>query len=83
MSKNYTWTHIHTMLSNGVTNIDSITDFKDYILKAEELGMKAIAFTEHGNILQWYKKKLTCDEHGLIYIHGIEAYITKTLDEKV
>ncbi len=81
--KNYTWIHLHTMLSNGVTNIDSITDFKDYILKAEELGMKAIAFTEHGNIFQWYKKKLTCEEHGLKYIHGIEAYITKTLDEKV
>ena len=62
---NYTITHLHTMLSNGVTNIDSVTDYHDYIDKAVELGMKAIAFTEHGNVFSWYFKKCYCEKKGL------------------
>ncbi len=80
---NYTITHLHTQLSNGTTNIDSVTTYEEYILRAEELGMKSIAFTEHGNVFGWIKKKQTCEKHGLKYIHGVECYITKTLDEKV
>ena len=80
---NYTVTHIHTMYSNGTTNIDSVTNYTDYIHKAKESGMKAIAFTEHGNIFNWYKKKLECEKNGLKYIHGSEIYITETLEEKV
>ena len=45
--------------------------------------MKAIAITEHGNILSWVKKKETCEKYGLKYIHGIEAYLTETIEEKV
>lgn len=43
---NYTPYHIHSMLSNGITNIDSITDFHLYVDKAKEYGMKAFAFSE-------------------------------------
>ncbi len=80
---NYTVTHLHTQLSNGTTNIDSVTTYEEYIERAEELGMKSIAFTEHGNIFGWVKKKQTCEKHGLKYIHGMECYVTETLDEKV
>lgn len=80
---NYTWIHLHTMYSNGVTNIDSITDYKEYIEKAKELGMKAICFTEHGNVFSWLHKKEYAEKQGLKYIHGMEAYITETLDEKI
>lgn len=81
--ENYTILHLHTDLSTATTNIDSVTKSEDYIKRASELGMKAIAFTEHGNILNWAKKKETCEKYGLKYIHGIEAYLTKTLDEKI
>lgn len=81
--ENYTILHLHTDLSTATTNIDSVTKSEDYIKRASELGMKAIAFTEHGNILNWAKKKETCEKYGLKYIHGIEAYLTKTLNEKV
>jgi DNA polymerase-3 subunit alpha len=81
--KNYTILHLHTDLSTATTNIDSVTKSEDYIKRASELGMKAIAFTEHGNILNWAKKKETCEKYGLKYIHGIEAYLTETLDEKI
>ena len=79
----YTITHLHSDLTNGTTNIDSVTKYEDYIKRAKEEGMKAIAFTEHGNIFSWVKKKETCEKYGLKYIHGIEAYVTESLDTKV
>ena len=52
MSNNYTITHCHTMLSNGVTNIDSVTSYEDYINFIKEnkdkYGINSICFTEHG-----------------------------------
>ena len=80
---NYTVLHCHTELSNGTTNIDSVTKYEDYIKRASELGMKSIAITEHGNILSWLKKKECCEKYGLKYIHGIEAYLTETINEKI
>lgn len=70
------------MLSNPTTTLDSVTSYKDYVNKAKECEMKAIAFTEHGNILSWYNKKKYCEENGLKYIHGAEVYVTKDLKEK-
>jgi len=71
------------MLSNGVTNIDSVTPYDQYIDKAHELGMAAMAFSEHGSVLGWVKKKLHMEELGMKYIHAEEFYLTNTLDEKV
>ena len=83
MNKNYTILHLHSMLSNGVTNIDSVTRYDQYIDRAAELGMKAIAFSEHGSIFQWVKKKLHTEEMGMKYIHAQEFYLTQTIDEKI
>ena len=70
------------MLSNAVTNIDSVTTYKQYIQKAVECGMKAIAFSEHGNIFEWVHKKDACDAAGLKYIHAMEAYLTERIPEE-
>ena len=83
MNENYTILHLHSMLSNGVTNIDSVTRYDQYIDRAAELGMKAIAFSEHGAIFQWVKKKLYTEEMGMKYIHAQEFYLTQTLSEKI
>jgi len=80
---NYVVYHLHSDLSNGVTNIDSVTKFGEYIEKAKELGMKALAFSEHGSVFEWYHKKESIEKAGMKYIHAIEAYLTETLDEKV
>ena len=80
---NYTILHLHSMLSNGVTNIDSVTPYDQYIDKAYELGMTAMAFSEHGSVLGWVKKKLHMEELGMKYIHAEEFYLTNTLDQKV
>lgn len=71
------------MLSNGVTNIDSITNFRDYIKKAKECKMKAMAITEHGNVFEFVHKKEEIENAGMKYIHAMEAYVTETLDEKI
>ena len=83
MSNNYTVYHLHSMLSNGVTNIDSITNFRDYVERAKELGMTAMCFSEHGSIFEWIHKKEAVEKAGMKYIHGVEAYITEDLTEKV
>ena len=71
--------HLHS----DVSLCDSATQFKDYINLAVELGQKAIAFTEHGKPMQWVSKKLYCDKMGIKYIHGVECYLTRSLNEKV
>lgn len=76
---NYTVYHLHT--ENSL--LDSCTNYKLYVDKAVELGQKAIAFTEHGNIYNHIEKKMYCNEKGIKYIHGVECYLTESLDEKV
>ena len=83
MSDNYVVYHLHSDLSNGVTNIDSVTKFQEYIDAAKECGMKAMAFSEHGSIFEWWHKKCAIEEAGMKYIHAVEAYLTESLDEKI
>ena len=83
MNNNYTIYHLHSDLSNGVTNIDSITKYNEYIDYAASLNMKAMGFAEHGSVLEWTFKKSKIEEKGMKYIHGEEFYITETLDEKI
>lgn len=79
----YTPFHLHSDSSNGTTNIDSVTNYKEYINRAKELGMKAFGFSEHGNLFSWLHKKEEIEKAGMKYIHGVEAYITESLEEKV
>lgn len=83
MNKNYTVLHLHTDFSSVTTNIDSVTKYNQYIDRAKELGMKSIAFSEHGNIFSWEKKMSYCKENGIKYIHGVEAYVTESLTNKI
>ena len=80
---NYVVYHLHSDLSNGVTNIDSVTKFDEYINKAKECGMRALGFSEHGSIFEWWHKKCAIEAAGMKYIHGVEAYLTETLSEKI
>jgi DNA polymerase III subunit alpha len=77
----YTAIHLHTDLSNQ-NMVEVVNTYKQYIDQAVEYGMKAIAFTEHGNVLSWYNKKMYAESKGLKYIHGSEVYVTMTLEEK-
>ena len=80
---NYCIYHLHSDMSNGVTNIDSVTKFQKYIDRAKETGMKAMAFSEHGSVFAWDLKKEAIEKAGMKYIHAEEFYITQTLEEKI
>lgn len=75
MIKNYFCYHLHTEDSL----LDSCTNHKLYTDKAAELGMKAIGFSEHGNIYNWIEKKMYANSKGLKYIHECEVYLTESL----
>lgn len=80
---NYVVYHLHSDLSNGVTNIDSVTKFAQYVEYAKSCGMKAMGFAEHGSLFEWWHKKCAIEEAGMKYLHGVEAYLTENLEEKV
>ena len=79
MKNNYTVYHLHSDLSNGVTNIDSVTKYYEYIDCAKSLGMTAMGFSEHGSVLEWVHKKNKIEAAGMKYIHAEEFYITEEL----
>ena len=58
---NYVPYHLHSDYSL----LDSCTNYKDYIDLACSYNMPAIAFTEHGKLSGWVKKKQYCDEKGI------------------
>lgn len=80
---NYTIYHCHSDFSNGVTNIDSITKYYQYVDRAKECGMTALGFSEHGSVYSWLKKKESIEAAGMKYIHAEEFYLTESVDEKV
>lgn len=61
--------HSHYSLLDGLTKID------DMVSRAKELGMDAIALTDHGNLygaIEFYKK---AKKEGVKPILGVEAYL--------
>lgn len=73
--------HVHSQLSNGTTNIDSITNFRDYVHAAKECGMTALGFSEHGNLFEWLHKKEAIEAAGMKYLHCVEVYLTEDNNE--
>ncbi|MEK7149678.1 MAG: DNA polymerase III subunit alpha [Patescibacteria group bacterium] len=62
-------THSHYSLLDGLAKID------DLITRAKELGMDALALTDHGNLygsIEFYKKAIKA---GIKPILGMEAYV--------
>lgn len=78
-NKVYTVYHLHDDTTNANGFADSCSKFTEYIKLAKKQNMKAIAFSNHGSIFDWIKKKQACDKAGIKYIHGVEAYICTDL----
>ena len=83
MSDNYVVYHLHSDLSNAVTNIDSVTKFDEYVSEAKKCGMTALGFSEHGSVFEWQHKKEAIESAGMKYIHAAEVYLTESLSEKI
>jgi DNA polymerase-3 subunit alpha len=78
--KYYTVYHLHDDTSNCNGYADSCSNYKEYINIAKKQGHKSIAFSNHGGIYDWVKRKQDCDKAGIKYIHGVELYLCTTLD---
>lgn len=78
---NYVVYHLHDDTSNTNGYYDSCSKYNEYIKLATKQNMKAISFSNHGNIHDWIKKKQACDKAGLKYIHGVELYMCTELKE--
>ena len=76
-SYNYVVYHLHSDISSAVTNIDSINKPEHYVDYAKSLGMTAMAFSEHGSVLNWKHKKDIIESAGMKYIHAEEFYLTE------
>lgn len=78
---NYMVYHLHDDTSNCNGYADSCSNFKEYIKLAKKQGMKSIAFSNHGGIFDWVKKKQECNKAGIKYIHGIEMYLCNKFED--
>ena len=73
MEKNFVHLHLHTEYSL----LDGVGKIKEYIERAKELKMKAIAITDHGNMfgaIEMYKHAVS---NGIKPIIGLEAYVSE------
>lgn len=70
---NYVAYHVH----DDCSLLDSCTKYTEYIDRAVELGQKAIAITNHGNIYNWLERKIYAEEHGVKMLTGMECYVTE------
>ena len=64
-------THTHYSLLDGLSKIGPLVD------RAKELGMDAVAITDHGNLygsVEFYKK---AKKEGIKPIIGVETYVAK------
>lgn len=70
---NYVAYHVH----DDCSLLDSCTKYTEYIDRAVELGQKAIAITNHGNIYNWLERKIYAEERGVKMLTGMECYVTE------
>ena len=64
--------HLHSEYSllDGGNRVDKL------VKRVKELGMNAVAVTDHGNLFGAATFYLTCKDHGILPILGVEAYVT-------
>lgn len=71
-SSNFVHLHNHTHYSL----LDGASKIPNLVSRVRELGMPAVAITDHGNMHGAYEMWSTCVKQGVKPIIGIEAYVT-------
>ena len=73
---NFTHLHLHTpdSLLDGFCKIDSL------VKRVKELGMNAVAITDHGTLAGTYDFQKICKSNGIKPLLGIEIYYTKDMN---
>ena len=62
--------HSHTTFSFG----DGYGPVEDHVRRVAELGMTALAVTEHGSVSSHVQLEKACEKHGVKPIYGCEVY---------
>ena len=69
--RNFVHLHVHTQYSL----LDGAASIPELVARAKELGMPALAITDHGamyGVIDFYKE---CKKQGIKPILGMEAYV--------
>lgn len=72
MSNNFTHLHVHTYYSL----LDGMGSPEERVIKAKELGMKALAITDHNHLGGVLEFQAACKKHGIKPLLGVELYWT-------
>ncbi|MEK7070212.1 MAG: PHP domain-containing protein, partial [Patescibacteria group bacterium] len=67
--------HLHTHSEYSL--LDGMARIEDLLTKAQELGMTALALTDHGALYGAFKFYIKAKEYGIKPIIGVEAYKAK------
>jgi len=67
--------HLHN--HSDYSLLDGAQKVKSIIERVKELGMNAVAITEHGNMFSTVEFYITAKENGIKPIIGCEIYVTK------
>jgi DNA-directed DNA polymerase III PolC len=72
--------HLHTHTHNS--GFDGFGRASDFAKVVKSLGQEAIAFTEHGTVRGIPEAQSACDEAGIKFIPGMEAYLCDDMDQR-
>jgi len=75
--KLYVGLHNHSVFSIA----DATSPIADIARRCKELGMDAIAITEHGSLSSWLQFKTACKKYNIKGILGLEAYFVDDVNE--
>lgn len=67
--------HLHTQMSQ----MDAVNSVTDYIKRAAEWGMPAIAVTDHGVVQAFPEAMTAARKYGVKVVYGMEAYLVDDL----
>jgi DNA polymerase III alpha subunit len=87
MSNNTSKDFIHLHMHSEFSALDGVPKVEEYVMKALEMNMPALALTEHGNLRSMYQLYIKCtlpfdykgqkqQAAGIKPIFGIEFYVT-------
>jgi DNA polymerase-3 subunit alpha len=67
---------VHLHLHSEYSLLDGGNRLDKLVKRVKELGMNAVAVTDHGNLFGAASFAMTCKDHGVLPILGVEAYVT-------
>lgn len=68
---------VHLHVHSEFSPLDGMSKIEELILRAKELGQKAIAITDHGSMGGLFELEEMCKKHGIKPIFGVEFYMSK------